>query len=305
MQPKWLTAMVIILTPHAVLAGTVAHYRFDNDPSAIVAADETGVNSGQIVGGAAHSNSVGQNPVSQTGQSNSTSLALSTAGPAAQYISVPHHSSLSFGSNPWTIEAYINLNSLPTTAVAGQWIVQKKDLAIDDFQDYGFLVGGNRAGLAGTYGKSSGLTGAELVVELGRGSGNGWTSITSNLEVPAAGAWVFVSAAYDGGTSLRFTLDANLNDNLPGLVDLIALPGLTNVTNAGNLFVGAKRNAAGAPAQLFNGLIDEVRISDDVLAEDALLSVQAVPEPSSLALAALAGLACLAFRRGRIQRALS
>lgn len=296
MQSKWFVAAVLFLGPQAALAGTVAHYRFDNDPSAVIAADETGVNPGQIIGGAAHSNSVGQNPVSQTGQTNGQSLELSNSTPTAQYVSVPHHSSLSFGSNPWTIEAFINLNTLPTTAVAGQWIAQKKDLAIDDAQDYGFLVGGNRAGLAGTYGKSTGLTGQELVVELGRGLGNGWTSITSTLEVPAAGAWIFVSAAYDGGTSLRFTLDADLTDNLPGLVDLVALPGLTNVTNAGNLFIGAKRNAVGAPAQLFNGVIDEVRISDEVLAEDALLSVQAVPEPSSLALAALAGLVCLAFR---------
>lgn len=299
MQSKWLIALVLVLAPQAALAGTVAHYRFDNDPSALIAADETGVNPGQIIGGASHSSSVGQNPISQTGQANSASLSLSNSTPTAQYVSVPHNNSLSFGSNPWTIEAYINLNTLPTTAVAGQWIAQKKDLAIDDAQDYGLLVGGNRAGLAGTFGKSTGLTGQELVVELGRGVGNGWTSITSTLEVPAAGTWVFVSAAYDGGTSLRFTLDTNLNDNLPGLVDLVALPGLTNVTNAGNLFIGAKRNAAGAPAQLFNGLIDEVRISDEVLGEDALLSVQAVPEPSSLVLAALAGFACLAIRRRR------
>jgi hypothetical protein len=284
------TALIVfVLTPAFAEAGTVAYYRFDNDPAPGVAQDETGVNNGQILGAAPISNSVGQNPVLRTGTVNTTSLSLDGT---TQYVSVPNNSSLSFGSTPWTIEAYINLTTLPTASTPGQWIAQKKDAATDDFEDYGFLVGGNRAGLAGTFGKSAGITGHELVVELGKGAG--WTTITSNLQVPAAAAWVFVSAAYDGGTSLRFTLDANLSDNLPGDVETISLPGLTNVTNSGNLVLGAKRNAAGSPAQLFGGLIDEVRISNDVVPVNNLLSV---PEPSAIVLAALATLTGVFFRR--------
>ena len=115
--------------------------------------------------------------------------------------------------------------------------------------------------------------------------------------MPAAVQWVFVSTAYDGGTSLRFTLDSNLTDNLPGAIETILLPGLTNVTNSGPLILGAKQNAAGAAAQLFGGAIDEVRISSGVVPVADLLSAIPVPEPSSFVLAGLAALACLAFRK--------
>ena len=131
-----------LLTPTLTEAATVAYYRFDNDTVAGTTQDETGINNGSIVGSAAYASTVGQNPVKQTGAANSTSLALNGT---TQFVSVPNNSSLSFGSSAWTIEAYINLSTLPTAASSGQWIAQKKDAAIDDFQDYGFLVGGSRA----------------------------------------------------------------------------------------------------------------------------------------------------------------
>jgi hypothetical protein len=272
-------------------AGTVAYYRFES-PSSTVATDQTGTNNGVINGGATLSSSVGQNPLSGTGQPNTQSLGLSGTG---QYVSVPHNSSLSFGASAWTIEAYVNLATLPTTSTAGQYIAQKKEAAVDDFQDYGFLVGGNRAGLFGSLGKTTGITGTELRVELGNGSG--FTGITSNLQIPAAGSWIFISAAYDGGTSMRFTLDANLNDNVPGLVDTILIPSpITNLTNSGDLFVGAKRNNAGAAAQLFNGSIDEVRISNEVVPLGNLLAAP-VPEPSTWVLAVLAAAGVAMIRR--------
>jgi hypothetical protein len=286
-RTSWLLLAALVAAPQFATAGTVAYYRFES-PSTTVATDETGINNGTIVG-AGLSASVGQNPVA--GQPNTQSLSLSGT---AQYVSVPHSSSLSFGASPWTIEAYINVNALPTTLTAGQYIAQKKAAAIDDFQDYGFLIGGNRAGLFGSLGKTTDITGTELRVELG--SGTGLTGITSNLQVPAAATWIFVSAAYDGGTSLRFTLDANLSDAIPGLVDTIPLPAITNVTNTGDLFIGAKRNNAGAAAQLFGGMIDEVRISNEVVPVGSLLAAP-VPEPSTWALAVLAAAGVVIVRR--------
>jgi hypothetical protein len=287
---SWLILAALVAIPQSVRAGTVAHYRFESG-SATIATDETGINHGSINGGASLSASVGQNPLSGTGQPNAQSLSLSGTG---QYVSVPNNSSLSFGASPWTIEAYINLNSLPTTLTSGQYLAQKKAAAIDDFQDYSFLVGGNRAGLAGSLGKTTSITGTELRVELGNGTG--LTGITSNLQVPAAGSWIFVSAAYDGGTSLRFTLDDNLSDAIPGLVDTILLPPITNLTNNGDLFIGAKRNNMGVAAQLFGGKIDEVRISNVVVPVGSLLAAP-VPEPSTWVLAVLAAASVAMVRR--------
>ncbi len=291
MKTSWILGAAVALLPSLAQAGTVAYYRFENgNPAAAV--DETGNHNGTITPGASLSLSVGQNPIAQTGAANTQSLGIADN----QYASVPHSSSLSFGNSAWTIEAYINLNALPSLATTGQYIVQKKGAQTDDFQDYSFLVSGNRSNLANTYGKTTDNTGTELRVELGLGAtAPGIVGITSNLLVPASGDWIFVSAAYDGGNSLRFTLDADLTDSLPGLVDVIDLPGLSTVTNSGPLNIGAKLNAAGNPAQSFAGLIDEVRISDEVLATTALLNV---PEPSTWALAAL-GAAVVGLVAGR------
>ena len=291
-KAAWMIGAAFALLPSLAEAGTVAYYRFENaNPTAAV--DETGNHNGTITPGS-FSSSVGQNPVAQTGAPNTQSLSIS----GGQYASIPHSSSLSFGNNPWTIEAYINLNALPTASTAGQYIVQKKGAQVDDFQDYAFFIAGNRTNLANTYGNTGvDNTGAELRVEFGLGVAPGIVGVTSNLVVPSAGGWVFVSAAYDGGTSLRFTLDTNLSDSLPGLIDTIALPGLSTVTNTGPLNIGAKLSGAGAPAQPFGGLLDEVRISNEVLGTSALLNV---PEPSTWALATLSVLAMgLVARRRR------
>jgi hypothetical protein len=293
-----LVVATVVSAPLSSEAGTVAHFRFEN--SGNLGLDETGNHNGTPVNGPTQSALVGQNPVWQTGASNTGSLSLDFTGPA-DHIVVPDDNALDFGNNPWTIEAYVNLTleTAPTTLSTGQYVVQKKDAAPDTEGDYSLLIAGARGTLPTgiTYFDNGSYVGSgrNLQVEFGVGPGN-LIAFRSVLEIPASG-WAHISAAYDGSQTVRFTLDTNLND---GVIDasetIVAGSSFTPTINAGALFIGAKRNGVGNPAQGFNGLIDEVRISNTVLDQTQLLTV---PEPTSLALLAGCGVFSLVRRRRR------
>jgi len=93
MKILYLTLAAMVLASPTLQVGTLAQHRFDNDPSATVAKDKTGVNNGAITGGT-HSASISQNPAKQTGAANAQSLSLSGTG---QYVTVPNNPS--FGAS--------------------------------------------------------------------------------------------------------------------------------------------------------------------------------------------------------------
>lgn len=306
---RWLTLPALVgLCFSAIMASNVqsaviAHYRFENSGS--LGADETTNHNGTPTNGPTQSSSVGQNPVNYTNAANIGSLNLDFTAPADHMV-VAHNSALSFGLNPWTIEAYVSLDSIPSSdpdgagplvATPGMYIAQKKDVATDNFQDYAFLLAGNRGALPsgvtfydnGSYA----ATGRNLHVEFGDGSQI--ISFRSNLNVPTSG-WAHISAAFDGSQTVRFTLDTNLGDDLVDSTEtIIAGSTFGTTTNIGSLIIGAKKNNVGAIAQAFDGLLDEVRISSGVVPVNQLLTV---PEPSG-ALLALVGAVGLVLRRRR------
>lgn len=306
---RWLTLPALVglcfsaIMANNVQSAVIAHYRFEN--SASLGDDETTNHPGTPTNGPTQSSSVGQNPVNYTNAANIGSLNLDFTAPA-DHLAVAHHASLSFGNNPWTIEAYLSLDSVPNSLSAGMWIAHKKDAANDGFTDYGFLISGNRGnfippvnpGDPGTVNYDNGSyvnSGRNLQVEFGNNISNQFTAFRSVLEVPTTG-WAHVSAAYDGNQTVRFTLDLNLADDLVDFTETIVASGsVTPVANSGSLFVGAKKNATNGPAQGFDGLLDEVRISGGVVPVNQLLTV---PEPSG-ALLALVGAVGLVLRRRR------
>lgn len=297
---RWLTLPALVgLCFSAIMASNVqsaliAHYRFEN--AANLGLDETGNHNGTPTNGPTQSSSVGQNPVNYTNAANIGSLNLDFAAPADHMV-VAHASALSFGLNPWTIEAYVSLDTNPTTLTPGMYIAQKKGVATDNFQDYAFLLSGNRGGIpAGAIFFDNGsysATGRNLQVEFGDGSQI--IAFRSNLNVPTSG-WAHISAAFDGVQTVRFTLDTNLGDDLVDSTEtIIAGAAFGTTTNTGTLIIGAKKNNAGAIAQAFDGLLDEVRISSGVVPVNQLLTV---PEPSA-AMLALVGAVGLVLRRRR------
>ena len=99
------------------------------------------------------------------------------------------------------------------------------------------------------------------------------------------GQWHHIAATYDSATSTkRLYFDGvELGSGLV-IADLnVAATGFT---------LGATRTGG----EGFNGLIDDVRVYDNVLSQSEISALSSIPEPSAAALLGLGGLA-LAFRR--------
>jgi MYXO-CTERM domain-containing protein len=165
---------------------------------------------------------------------------------------------LDYGSN-FTIEFYFRYDDLPTPVTPFRF------MSLAD-ENSGFtllpLSGGGRIRFLG--GDEAG-TGADAI---------------SDSFVASEDTWYHL-AFVKSGASYQFYLDGTALGSGP-------LPGFDSIvlTATNTLFIG----------NLFDGRLDEIRISDEALTPSQFLN--AIPEPSSLALAA-AGLAALAALRRR------
>jgi hypothetical protein len=172
------------------------------------------------------------------------------------HVRIGDAASLDFGANPFTIEAWVKFETMPTgeNAASTMPVVQKKVIGAGDADlDYMFLAA------AGSYGNAT--TFNRLAIHLGSGI------ITSTLAIPDTD-WHHISIALDPVTdTLRFTLDEQVD---------IRSTALTGAANAGPLIIGAHTNSTGAIDRSFEGLIDELSITDGFLALSELQPLQAV-----------------------------
>jgi hypothetical protein len=111
------------------------------------------------------------------------------------------------------------------------------------------------------------------------------------------GQWHYAAIRYDAGTKQMSLTVANQDGSVNEVSKTLAADLLGTAGN-GNIMIGRDE---GENAR-FDGLIDEVRLSDTALADNALLgNVTAVPEPSSFALAGMSAvLTLLWFRKRRL-----
>ena len=163
------------------------------------------------------------------------------------YVSVNDHRSLDFGDAPFTIEAWVKLESLPTTNDLSSTmpVAMKKIFSDSDTKlDYMFLAAAGNYGDATNYNK--------LALKLGS------TTIISSLSIPDTN-WHHISVAFDPvSETVRFTLDSQ-TDTKTGITS-------RGIANNGPLILGAHVNSSGVVDSSFDGLIDEFSITDGVLA---------------------------------------
>ena len=177
------------------------------------------------------------------------------------------HQSFVMGHTDFTIEAWVRLDELGGLGDPSrrQYLVQRKPGdSGGSSMDYAFLVqGGNLPqGVDRRYGKASGLSGRELVVQFGE-NGSTWC-VTSFLEVESTG-WHHVSVSVDGDLNIfRFGLDGEFEE-IP-LND-----GITRFGPEANLIIGAHTNSSGQFNQRLRGAIDELRIVRRVLSPGEML----------------------------------
>jgi choline-sulfatase len=175
---------------------------------------------------------------------------------AQNYVQLADDPALNFGDAPFTIEAWVKLESLPAgdNTASSRPVVMKKALgAGDGALDYMFLAA------AGHFGDATNFD--QMALHFGTGI------VFSTLAIPDTG-WHFISVAFDPVADLvRFTLD--------GQTDTQATSA-SGTRNTGPLVIGAHFNTSGAIDSAFDGLIDELSITDGFLALGELQPLSAV-----------------------------
>ncbi|MDF7826667.1 sulfatase-like hydrolase/transferase [Pontiellaceae bacterium B12227] len=191
------------------------------------------------------------------GETNTTSLDLEQD--LQQYVEVSSGTGLNFGNNPFTIEAWVKLETLPATddLASAMPLVQKKVIGENDSElDYLFLAAAGNYGDSGTYSNMALHLGSSLII--------------STLAIPDTG-WHYISVSLDPNSdTVRFQLDDQTDTQSTTAF---------GTANDGPLIIGAHYTSAGAIDSSFDGLIDELSITDGFLAEAERQPLQGYPEP--------------------------
>lgn len=201
------------------------------------------------------------------GESNALSLDFERDN--QNYVRVPDARALDFGDAPFTIEAWVKFETLPTgTNIASRMpVAMKKVIGTGDANlDYMFLAA------AGSYGARFSFR--NLALHLGS------AVVVSGLSINDTG-WHHISVALDPVTdTVRFTLDNQVDTRTTTA---------TGTANDGPLVIGAHFNSSGNLDSSFDGLIDEFSITDGFLALDELQPLRDIPDHGPFRVTGLAG----------------
>ncbi|MFC7337763.1 sulfatase-like hydrolase/transferase [Haloferula chungangensis] len=161
------------------------------------------------------------------------------------YAQVPDARELDFGAAPFTLEAWVKLETMPdgNNLASSMPVVMKKVIGASDSNlDYLFLASAGSFGDVTTFNR--------LALHLGSGP------ILSTLAIPDT-EWHHISVALDPVNDVvRFTLDDQVDTQVVTI---------TGTANAGPLTIGAHFNSSGVIDCAFDGLIDELSITDGFL----------------------------------------
>lgn len=263
MRSKFLAlAVAPILGASAASAGLVVHYTFDGDD-----ATNSGTGpAGTAVGGSSYVDSTAAPGAGRAWQGNRT-------GANDAYIQTGlTGTDLGFGAGgTYTAMAWVNWGG-----VSGS----------NDHMVFGQEDGaGNNAQLHHGI-RSEGPDANADNIHFG---GWGGTQDISDAGTVAPSTWTHVTWQYDGTEAVVYV---NGVETARAVKNNITDPALAVIIG------GHGRDAADPAGQSFNGLLDDVRIYDEALTLGEINSARtAIPEPSSLGLLALTGLAFLRRRR--------
>lgn len=246
-----------------------AYWRFEDEPGPILDSGAWGVHGEGF--GAVLGSDVPTSFIRQSGQQNTQVLELGGDG----YVLAEDEfnltgfgdSSSQYVSTSFTVEAWVRLDELGSTSDSEerQYLLQKKgENTPGRNMDYALMVQGAeiQQWMDDNYGKTSGFTGREIVVQIGKGYG-AW-SVTSNFTIDD-GDWHHISASYDTvANTFRFGMD--------GVYEMIDVPGDDEHNfSFGPLWIGAHTNKEGVLKHHLRGAIDELRISEGMLAPSEML----------------------------------
>jgi autotransporter-associated beta strand protein len=229
-----------------VRAATVAYYRFEegqaNQPATTIL-DSSGNNlNGAAVGGPIYQTSVPVNPIHQTGATNNLSLDFNGVN---QRIAIPDNQLLQL-PHSLTLEAYVNAQSLLANGGANWGLIVFRGDDRSSLDPY--FLGTNRNG---------------VTFEINTAS-NAMVRVTAPLPL---NQWVEVAGTLDDATG-----NMNLYENgvlVASTVTTLRSFGPLDPNEKPGLGIGSLQS--GLIPEYFDGLIDEVRISDTALTPDQFL----------------------------------
>ena len=273
----------------ATSAAPIGYWRFesgallqDSGPNSLTLTDNNTVGTETLPSGDL------PNTVPQTGATNNQAANFNFAN--SEYFSVADNAAFDALTSGFTIEAFIrpeaNLDNKPRT-IAAQYSVAGQ-------RSFQFSVSGDTAG-----GTSSHRNLEITLSDDGSGGSN-------NQEIQLGGDFqltngndYYVAAGVDvTATNTEIVLYVkDLTNNGPLIASALQTLPFTTINNSNAAFtIGAALDSGGDGDGLFNGIIDEVRLSSGVLGESELLTI---PEPGTLTLMVIAMGALAVFRLRR------
>ena len=238
-----------------------------------------------VTGGIARDSSVYNNDGTINGATSVTGVpgfgnALDFNG-TGDFVDVPSSSEL----NPTaaiTVTAWVKARSFAAFAPP---IVKKTGEGSTQWHGYTLETHSNPLG--------DGIPGVTFIADVvGPEGPNVWpgTQASSQSRALPMGEWVFLAGVFDGSSFNLYVGDLN-DAPLGGVPNAFPYPIEPSMNN---LNIGRDPSNTG---RLFDGLIDEVRIYNRGLNETEVLAIYNVPEPATMSLLALGGLAVLKRRK--------
>ncbi len=265
-----LVSVVVAAAPKTVMAATIAYWRFEEGPAnsaatgSILDSSGNGLN-GTPIGGPVYSTNVPVSRVPQTDAADHYSLSFNGS---SQRIFIADNPKFQL-TQSLTLEAYINLHALPTHD-GGSVIIFRGDDR-NGLDPYSLAISPD----------------GRLFFRINDGTVQNGPFISAPL--PSLDTWFYVAGTLDNQTG---AWNLYINSSLVASTTTSIRPfGLLQSNQEPGLGIGDLQSNYGL--EYFNGLIDEVRISDQALTPNQLLG--AVPEPSSLVLLTIAAASLIGF----------